>query len=170
MALPRWLGSFSRSRADMAASVSMLGSVNAAWVPGSHQVVALNNNYNTGAPLALLDMLVLVTAAPQIATAYLLPGPIALAPPQPVAMWPGRPAVAGTLGAGADVRDATAPVLFTFVADGKNWLNRGGAPLAIIPAGYAFEIGFEPANVAGLEQPLHAQIFASFIWSYWNFR
>jgi len=166
--LPRWLGTFTRSRADFTADRCACASAASLWNPGGNQVVELWNDTVQGLPLAVLGLLAWIPSSPGLCAAYLLPNVLTLNPGGPSMLAGPVPAISGQTNFGGDARIQNAPNLFTFVADGRTWQWRGGAPLAILPPGYALEIGLTlPANV---EQPNASEIVCSFLWTYWQTR
>ena len=166
--IPRWLGTFTRSRADVAADYSMIGTQGINFQAGFYNCVALNNNDPSGAYYAVIDLLAWVSAAPHLASAVLLPSVALVNPVKSLPINPGMPTLSGAIGTAADARLQTAQALFTFAADGKTWLRRGGAPLAIIPPGKALEVTH--SFPVGVPVPPQSWIQVSFIYILWETR
>ena len=163
-----WLGVFSRSRADFTAEQCGYAAASTAWNQGTHQVVELWNNTALGLPLAILGVLAWIPSSPGLCAAYLLPNQINNVPGGPSMLAGAVPAIDGLVDTGADARIQIAPSLFSFIADGRTWQWRGGAPLAILHPGYALEVSL--TLPAGIEQPNASAIVCSFLWTYWKIR
>lgn len=156
------LGVFSRSRLDWQFEIAMTIELEQAGTLALFPVVSLYNDAADGRRLALMAVLAWATSTPALIWATLTFGKGG------TLVGAGVPLVGASAvqwGAGYRsqvIAQPTVALSAKFLADGKTWLSNPAAPLAVIPAGWRYELftGLPPNGE--VERP--TTLIATFVW------
>jgi len=129
---------------------------------GIFPTCSLYNNSITGSSLAVIAILALCTASIPWLQGYILGGSDGALTGTVTPLVSGSPIGSGLGYSNSRFSLPSNPNLFSFLADGKTWIQRDGAPLAVLRPTYRLE--FFSGQSLGQVQTNGSKISVSWLW------